>query len=62
MEKTANSVLLNNSEKKALKKLIDRKYGKLTTSIDFESTGGLHDYGIEAEIIRHTGKNLAVLQ
>jgi hypothetical protein len=59
MEKTTNSVLLNNSEKKALKKLIDRKYGKLTTSIDFESTGGLHDSGIESDIFTLIGKNLS---
>lgn len=59
MEKTGNSVQLNNSEKRILKKLIDRKYGKLTTSIDFESTGGLHDYGIEADIYIRIGKTLS---
>lgn len=59
MEKAGNSVQLNNSEKKTLKKLIDLKYGKLTTSIDFESTGGLHDYGIEADIYIRIGKTLS---
>jgi hypothetical protein len=59
MEKTGNSVQLNNSEKKVLKKLIDRKYGKLTTSIDFESTSGLYDSGIESDIFTRIGKNLS---
>jgi hypothetical protein len=59
MEKTGNSVQLKDSEKKILKKLIDRKYGKLTTSIDFESTGGLHDYGIEADIFTRIGNTLS---
>jgi hypothetical protein len=59
MEKTGNAVQLNNSEKKILKKLIDKKYGKMTTSIDFESTGGLHDYGIEADIFIRIGKSLS---
>jgi hypothetical protein len=59
MEKAGNSVQLNNSEKETLKKLIDRKYGKLTTSIDFESTGGLHDYGMEADIYIRIGKTLS---
>ena len=59
MEKTGNSVKLNNSEKKVLKKLIDIKYGKVTTAIDFESTGGLSDYGIEADIFSRIGKMLS---
>lgn len=59
MEKTGNSVKLNNSEKKVLKKLIDRKYGKVTTSIDFESTGGFKEIGIEADIFTRTGKMLS---
>jgi hypothetical protein len=59
MEKTGNSVKLNNSEKKILKKLIDRKYGKVTTAIDFESTGGFCDFGIEADIFNRIGKRLS---
>jgi len=58
MEKIGNSVKLNNSEKKVLKKPIDRKYGKVTTAIDFESTGGFSDFGIEASIFTRIGKML----
>ena len=59
MEKNGNSVKLNNSEKKILKKLIDRKYGKVTTAIDFESTSGFNDFGIEADIFNRIGKMLS---
>lgn len=51
-----NSVLLSTPERRILKALIDRKYGKITSSIDYESTGGLHDRGIEGDVYRHTGK------
>lgn len=56
MKKIANSILFSDSERRILKSLIDRKYGKSTSSVDYESTGGLHDRGIEGDIFLKTGE------
>lgn len=59
MGKVGNSISLNKAERKVLKKLIDRKYNRITTSIDYESTGGLHETGVEGHIYKITGKELS---
>lgn len=42
-----------------MKALIDNKYGKITTSIDYDSTGGLHDHGIEGDVYKQTGEMIS---
>jgi hypothetical protein len=58
MEIKANSYKLSPSEKAILKRLIDKRYGKITTPVDYESLGD-YDTGVEADVYAKTGKTLS---
>ena len=58
MKKTASSYYLNQQERKIIKQLIDKRYGKITTPIDYESTGE-YSSGIELEIINVTKERIS---
>jgi hypothetical protein len=49
---------LNIQERKNLKFLIDNKYGKISTPIDYESTGEYSE-GLEYEILQSTGERIS---
>ena len=58
MEKKASSYKLSSSEKAILKKLIDKRYGKITTPVDYESLG-TYETGVEADIFTSTGDTIS---
>jgi len=55
MEIKGSSYKLSKQERKVLKTLIDEKYGKISTPIDYKSTGEYVD-GLEYVILQSTGK------
>lgn len=54
-----NYILFDDKQRKALKSLIDKKYGKITTTIDYESTSNIYDLGIEGTIYKETGERIS---
>ena len=59
MEIKGNTYYFTSAEKNKIKKLIDKKYGKNSSPIDYESTSGDNDIGLEAEIYKTTGEMLS---
>ncbi len=59
MDKKGNTYYFTLSEKRTIKNLIDRKYGKETTPSDYDSTGGDYDMGVEGNIKECTGKHIS---
>ncbi len=59
MKMHGNSILFTDAEREELKALIDKKYGKVSNSADYESTGGLHDMGIEGDVYVKTGEMIS---
>ena len=55
MEKTSRSYVFDNQERKIIKQLIDDKYGKISTSVDYKSEGD-YDIGLEHQILSKTGE------
>ena len=58
MEKTSRSYVFDLQERKIIKQLIDKQYGKISTSIDYKSEGD-YDYGLEAKILAKTQKRIS---
>jgi hypothetical protein len=58
MNKKGSTYYFNHQEKKTLKYLIDKRYGKITSPADFDSTGD-YDTGIEGHVKIFTGKQLS---
>ena len=58
MEKTSRSYVFDLKERKIIKQLIDKKYGKISTSIDYVSEGD-YDFGLEAEILLKTKERIS---
>ena len=58
MEIKGSLYKLNKQERKFLKTLIDEKYGKISTPIDYESTGEYAE-GLEYKILQSTGKRIS---
>ena len=56
MQVKANTYYFSKAEKKQIKKLVDKKYGKISTPIDYDSSYGEEDMGMKDEIYRLTGK------
>lgn len=59
MEIKGNTYYFTYKEKSKIKKLIDERYGKITTVIDYETTYGDYDVGVEGEIYSKTGKRIS---
>jgi hypothetical protein len=59
MIKKGNTYLFTPKEKKTLKYLLDKKYGKVTSPTDFDSTGGDYDTGVEGHVKACTGKQVS---
>ena len=58
MEITGSLYKLSKQERQSLKTLIDEKYGKISTPIDYKSTGEYAE-GLEYEILQSTGKRIS---
>ena len=59
MEIKGNTYYFTKPEKNKIKKLIDSKFGKISTPIDYDTTGGHYDLGIEADIYLKTGEKIS---
>lgn len=59
MEKKGNTYYFTPVEKRILKSMVDKRYGKETTPTDYDSTGGDYDMGIEGDIKDKTGENVS---
>jgi hypothetical protein len=59
MNKKGNTYYFTLTEKRTIKNLIDKKYGKETTPTDYDSTGGDYDMGVEGHIKECTGKQIS---
>lgn len=59
MEIKSNTYHFTLSEKKKIKKLIDKKYGKISTPIDYETTSGDFDIGLEEDIFKYTRERIS---
>lgn len=58
MKKKGNTYYFTQQEKKTLKYLLDKRYGKITSPTDFDSTGD-YDTGVEGHVKAFTGKQLS---
>lgn len=54
MEIKGNTYYFSKIEKNLIKKLIDKKYGKISTTIDYDTTYGDFDTGLEADVYNTT--------
>lgn len=59
MEIKRNTFYFTKIEKNRIKKLIDSKYGKISTPIDYDTTGGDFDIGIEGDFYIKTGEMIS---
>ena len=55
MEKTSRSYIFDKQERKIIKLLIDKMYGRISTAIDYKSEGD-YDIGLEVKILSKTGE------
>lgn len=58
MNKKGNTYHFTDQEKKTLKYLVDKRYGKITSPADFDSTGD-YDTGVEGHVKASAGKQLS---
>lgn len=61
MIKKGNTYYFTPQEKKIIKNLLDKKYGKISSPSDFDSTGGDYDTGVEGHVKACTGKQVSGL-
>ena len=59
MEKKGNTYYFTPLEKRIIKSMVDKRYGKETTPADYDSTGGDYDMGVEGDIKNKTGENVS---
>lgn len=58
MKNKGNTHYFTDQEKKSIKYLIDKRYGKVTSPADFDSTGD-YDMGVEGHVKACTGKQIS---
>ena len=58
MQETGASYKFTIAERKVIKELIDKKYGRISTSIDYQSYGE-YNSGVEGDIYTYTNKTIS---